>query len=115
MSRIDLPRALPDYFAFAETDATRNGRRFSITLPYLDPNGRVDRLQWWYHLSSAYEKAHGDAALERLRHQAIERFTLHIEGWLQNTRQILAGADAIPAMASEMRAVPAGIRVPSGG
>ncbi len=33
MAHIELPRALEDYFAFAETTPTRNGRRFVITLP----------------------------------------------------------------------------------
>lgn len=114
MSRIDLPRTLQDYFAFAETEATRNGRRFSITLPYLDPEGRMDRLQWWYHVSPAHEKALGHTSLQQLRNQAIERFTLHIECWLQNTRHILVGAGAIPALTSETRAVPADVLVASG-
>src|ERR1700704_4841699 len=96
MASIDLPRALQDYFAFAETTATRNGRRFSITLPYVKADGRLDRLQWWYHLSSAKEQALGDGALERLRSEAIERFYVHIERWLHNTSQVLYGEGAIP-------------------
>ena len=42
MTYIELPRALEDYFAFAEIDPTRNGRRFTISLPYFDGN-RLDR------------------------------------------------------------------------
>jgi hypothetical protein len=98
MASIDLPRALQDYFAFAETTPTRNGRRFSITFPYVKPDGRLDRLQWWYHLSSAKELALGDGALERLRGEAIERFHVHIERWLHNTAQVLYGEGAIPQL-----------------
>ncbi|HUI60354.1 MAG TPA: hypothetical protein VLX90_09025 [Steroidobacteraceae bacterium] len=96
MASIDLPRALQDYFAFAETTPTRNGRRFSITLPYREPDGRLNRLQWWYHLSAAKEKALGESALAALRAEAIDRFHVHIERWLQNTAQILHGDGAIP-------------------
>jgi hypothetical protein len=101
MASIDLPRPLQDYFAFAETTPTRHGRRFSITLPYLRPDGRLDRLQWWYHLSPAKEKALGDHAPDRLRTEAIERFTSHIARWLQNTRQDLFGDGAIPRVTAE--------------
>jgi hypothetical protein len=96
MASIDLPRALQDYFAFAETTATRNGRRFSITLPYVRPDGRLDKLQWWYHLSPAREKALGDGAPDALRTEAIARFKVHIERWLQNTAQVMYGDSAIP-------------------
>src|SRR4051794_17124606 len=101
MASIDLPRPLQDYFAFAETAPTRNGRRFSITLPYCRPDGRLDRLQWWYHLSAAKEMALGDEAPEILRAEAIERFTTHIERWLHNTRQDLYGNGAIPYVSAE--------------
>jgi hypothetical protein len=101
MASIDLPRAIQDYFAFAETTATRNGRRFSITLPYQRPDGRLDKLQWWYHLSPAKEKALGDRAPEALRAEAIARFKVHIERWLQNTEQIMYGDRAIPQVALE--------------
>jgi hypothetical protein len=97
MASIDLPRALQDYFAFAETTPTRNGRRFSITLPYVRPDGRLDRLQWWYHLSAAKEMALGDSGQESLRAEAIERFTVHIERWLHNTRQDLYGNRVVGA------------------
>ena len=95
MTYIELPRALEDYFAFAEIDPTRNGRRFSISLPYFDGD-RLDRLQWWYHLSRAQEEQLGDSGLATLRAQATERFHSHIERWLQNTGQRLYGADPIP-------------------
>jgi len=101
MASIDLPRPLQDYFAFAETAPTRNGRRFSITLPYRRPDGRLDRLQWWYHLSAAKEMALGDSALEMLRNEAIERFVTHIERWLHNTRQDLYGSGSIPYVSTE--------------
>ena len=101
MASIDLPRPLQDYFAFAETAPTRNGRRFSITLPYCRPDGRLDRLQWWYHLSAAKEMALGDSAPEVLRGEAIERFVTHIERWLHNTRQDLHGSGSIPYVSAE--------------
>ncbi len=101
MASVDLPRALQDYFAFAETTPTRNGRRFSITLPYRRPDGRLDRLQWWYHLSAAKEMALGDQAAVILRAEAIERFVTHIERWLHNTRQDLYGAGSIPYVSPE--------------
>ncbi len=101
MASIELPRDLQDYFAFAETAPTRNGRRFCITLPYVRPDGRLDRLQWWYHLPAAKEKALGDSAPDTLRAEAIVRFTVHIERWLQNTGQDLFGDGAIPHVAQE--------------
>jgi hypothetical protein len=101
MASIDLPRALQDYFAFAETTPTRNGRRFSITLPYLQADGRLDRLQWWYHLCAAKEMALGDNAAAMLRAEAIERFVTHIQRWLHNTRQDLYGNGSIPRVSPE--------------
>jgi hypothetical protein len=111
MASIDLPRPLQDYFAFAETAPTRNGRRFSITLSYVRADGRLDRLQWWYHLSPAKEMALGDSALDSLRAEAIERFSTHIERWLQNTGQDMFGDGAIPYVATEGNRVVAAYRV----
>jgi hypothetical protein len=84
MPQLELPRALEDYFAFAETEPTRNGRRFSITLPYLDGE-RMDRLQWWYHVSPAQEQMYEGTGLVFHRNLAIERFRRHIERWLEIT------------------------------
>jgi hypothetical protein len=95
MTHIELPRALEAYFAFAEIEPTRNGRRFTISLPYFD-GPRLDRLQWWYHLTRDQEQRGGEAILETLRAQAIERFRTHIERWLQNTGQRLYGSEPIP-------------------
>jgi hypothetical protein len=95
MTYIELPRALEDYFAFAEIDPTRHGRRFTINLPYFDGN-RLDHLRWWYHLSPEQEERHGEAILATLRAQAVERFRKHIERWLQNTGQKLYGDEPIP-------------------
>ncbi len=100
MPSIDLPRALRDYFAFAETTPTRNGRRFSITLPYLRADGRLDRLQWWYHVSAAREQL-CESVCETARTEAVARFQSHIEQWLRNTGQVLYGPGAIPALAIE--------------
>jgi hypothetical protein len=106
MASIDLPRDLQDYFAFAETEPTRNGRRFSITLPYVGADGRLDRLQWWYHLSPSKEQVMGESAMNMLREQAITRFRVHIDRWLQNTGQVLHGDGAIPQLDLE------GVRTP---
>jgi hypothetical protein len=99
MAHIELPRALEDYFAFAETTPTRNGRRFVITLPYFAGAGtaqKLDRLQWWFHLSPEQERQMGEAAIATLRAQATEKFRRHIERWLENTRQQLHGEEPIP-------------------
>jgi hypothetical protein len=99
MAHIELPRALEDYFAFAETTPTRNGRRFVITLPYFSgtaPAQKLDRLQWWYHVSPEQERQMGEAAISTLRAQALEKFRRHIERWLQNTRQHIYGEEPIP-------------------
>jgi hypothetical protein len=88
MTHIELPRALEDYFAFAETDPTRSGRRFCITLPYFH-GARLDRLQWWYHLTKEQEERLGDTVISGLREQATARFCKHIERWLENTGQRL--------------------------
>jgi hypothetical protein len=95
MTHIELPRALEDYFAYAEIDPTRAGRRFVISLPYFDGD-RLDRLRWWYHLTRDQEQRLGDAMLATLRAHATAAFRKHIERWLQNTGKRLHGADPIP-------------------
>jgi hypothetical protein len=99
MQLIDLPRALEDYFAYAETEATRKGRRFSITLPFYSGD-RLDRLQWWYHVSPAEELMYDGDGIAVFRARATERFRRHIERWLANTQQRLHGDDAIPRITS---------------
>jgi hypothetical protein len=105
MPLIELPRALEDYFAFAETEPTRNGRRFSITLPYLDGD-RLDRLQWWYHVSPAQEQMYEGGGLAHFRAHAIERFCKHVERWLALTRQRFHGNEPIPRLGSRQAAAP---------
>ena len=95
MSLIELPRALEDYFACAEIEPTRRGRRFSITLNFYHGE-RLDRLQWWYHVSPAQEQMFDGSGLAIFRARAIQRFCTHIERWLANTQQYLHGADPIP-------------------
>jgi hypothetical protein len=95
MLHIELPRALEQYFAYAETEATRRGRRFCITLTYYIDD-RLDRIQWWYHVSPAEEQMFDGDAINVFRARATERFRRHIEQWLVNTRQRLHGEDAIP-------------------
>jgi hypothetical protein len=95
MLPIELPRALEHYFAFAETEPTRRGRRFAITLPYYT-SGNLERIQWWYHVSPAQELQFDGEALNVYRARATERFRRHIEQWLINTRQRLHGDGAIP-------------------
>lgn len=95
MPHIELPRALEDYFAFAELTPTRNGRRFTISLPYFNGQ-RIDRLQWWYHVSSAQEQMQGEGCIAAQRALAVQRFIRHIERWLANTGQRLYGDEPIP-------------------
>ena len=97
MAHIDLPRTLEDYFAFAESTPTRHGRRFSITLPY-QCGDKLDRLQWWYHVSASQEQMYEGTGLVVLRERAIERFRKHIEQWLDQTRQRLHGTGPIPGL-----------------
>lgn len=98
MPLIELPRALEDYFAFAETDATRRGRRFSITFAYRQRE-RIERLQWWYHVTTAQELLFEGQGLTTFRERAISRFSRHIERWLEITQQqIHSGKDSIPCV-----------------
>ena len=99
MPLIELPRALEDYFAFAETEPTRRGRRFSITLPFFKDN-RLERLQWWYHVSPGQEQMFEGHGLAFLRADAIKRFTRHIERWLEINRQHLHGDEPIPQVSA---------------
>ena len=105
MPLIELPRALEDYFAFAETEPTRNGRRFSITLPYMDGD-RMDRLQWWYHVTPAQEQMYEGQGLALFRARAIERFCKHVERWLEITAQRFHGNEPIPRLGSQHSAAP---------
>lgn len=98
MPHIELPRALEDYFAHAETAQTRTGRRFTITLPYRDGE-RLDRLQWWWQVSATQEKLGGEEIVAKLRAEAVARFRRHIERWLENNRQRLHGDGPIPLIA----------------
>ena len=102
MTFIELPRALEDYFAFAETEPTRRGRRFSISLPYFSGE-RLNRLQWWYHVTPAQEQMYEGTGLVVFRAKAVDRFRCHIEQWLANTRQHLHGDDAIPKVSPQTR------------
>jgi hypothetical protein len=95
MLLIELPNALEHYFAFAETEPTRRGRRFAITLPYYSGD-RLERIQWWYHVSPAQELQFDGQALLIYRARAADRFRRHIEQWLVNTDQRLHGDEAIP-------------------
>lgn len=106
MTLIELPRALEDYFAFAETEPTRRGRRFSISLPYFQ-GSRLERLQWWYHVTPAQEQMFEGTGLIVFRARAIERFRRHIEQWLANTQQQLHGDDPIPRLGARPRPVAA--------
>jgi hypothetical protein len=110
MTLIELPRALEDYFAFAETEPTRRGRRFSISLPYFSgasTGARIHRLQWWYHVTPAQELMYDGTGLIVFRRKAIERFRRHIERWLESTGQHLHGEGPIPQVTVHMAAAPA--------
>jgi hypothetical protein len=103
MPLIELPRALEDYFAFAETEPTRNGRRFSITLPYMDGD-RMDRLQWWYHVTPVQEQLYEGNGIAFFRARAIERFCKHVARWLEITGQRFHGNEPIPRLGSQQPA-----------
>jgi hypothetical protein len=96
MPLIELPRAIERYFAYSETTPTRKGRRFSISLPYFAADGRLDRFQWWYHVSAAQEPLLTEAGMSALREKETERFRQHIERWLETNGQCMHGSDPIP-------------------
>jgi len=96
MTLIELPRAVEAYFAFAELPATERGRHFTITFTYME-SGRLDRLQWWWQISKAQERA-GDPMLQSLRQQATQRFRQHIERWLVNSSRRLCGGEPFPQL-----------------
>jgi hypothetical protein len=96
MTYIELPRAVEAYFAFAELPATGRGRNFTITFTYME-GGRLDRLQWWWQVSKAQERA-GEAQVQSLKQEAIQRFRLHIERWLTNASRCLRGGDPFPRL-----------------
>jgi hypothetical protein len=102
MTLIDLPRPVEAYFAFAELPATERGRHFTITFTYME-GGRLDRLQWWWQVSKAQERA-GEAMVRGLRLQAVQRFRQHVETWLINSNRRLTGGDPFPQL--EAVAVP---------
>jgi hypothetical protein len=95
MAHVELPRPLADYFAFAELERRGETRRFTITLPYL-AGDELGRLQWWWRVSVTEEALIGEAGMEARRAREIERFSRHVERWLANTHQSLAGDGPIP-------------------
>lgn len=95
MAHLELPRPLADYFAFAELERRGETRRFTITLHYLEGT-QLGRLQWWWRMSAAEENLIGESGIEARRLREIERFCRHVERWLANTRQRLAGSGPIP-------------------
>ena len=96
MTYIELPRAVEAYFAFAELPANGRGRQFTITFTYFE-GARLDRLQWWWQVSKAQERA-GEAMVQSLRQEAILRFRQHIERWLVNSRRCLKGGEPFPLL-----------------
>ena len=97
MQHVELPRVIEDYFAHAETAPARDGRRFSITLPYMNA-GRLDRIQWWWSIGTVQQQIVGEEGFATHRGRAVERFKLHIERWLVNTGQRLLGDGPIPVI-----------------
>lgn len=97
MAQIDLPRPIDSYFAFAELASIRQGRRFTITFPYFEDQ-RLDRLQWWWQVSGAQERIGGEAGIEALRREAIDRFRLHIERWLETSQKRLYDGTPFPRL-----------------
>jgi hypothetical protein len=101
MTQIELSRSIEAYFAFAEIEPNDRGRHFSITFTYLDA-GRIDRLQWWWHVNKGQERG-GETVLANLKQEAMQRFTQHIERWLTNSGRRLTGGEPFPIL--EARAV----------
>lgn len=97
MLHVELPRAIEDYFAHAEVAPTRDGRRFSMTLPYMNA-GKLDGIQWWWSIGNVQQQILGDDGLAAHRARAVERFKQHIGRWLANTGQRLAGDGPIPVI-----------------
>lgn len=97
MPAIDLPEPLEAYFAHAELDPGRTGRRFCITLTFFQ-NGRLEKLQWWWQLGTVKEQLIGAGAVAEMRQRATERFARHVEQWLANTGQCLTGDQPIPTL-----------------
>ena len=97
MAQIDLPRSIDNYFAFAELASNRQGRRFTITFPYFEDQ-RLDRLQWWWQVSGAQERIGGEAGVEALRREAVDRFRLHIERWLETSQKRLYDGTPFPRL-----------------
>jgi len=95
MKRIELPRPIEDYFAFAELAPSERGRRFTITFTYFEGE-RLDRLQWWWHVNAAQERSGGELLLAQARREAIDRFRVHIETWLINSDRLLRGGEPFP-------------------
>jgi CHAD domain-containing protein len=107
MTYIELPRAVEAYFAFAELPATERGRQFTITFTYFEGT-RLDRLQWWWQVSRAQERA-GEALVQGLRQEAILRFKQHIERWLVNSRRCLRGGEPFPLLETLVSEEPASV------
>jgi hypothetical protein len=58
---------------------------------------RLDRLQWWWQLSTAQERG-GETALKAQRQEAVDRFRQHIERWLINSQHRLTGGEPFPQL-----------------
>jgi hypothetical protein len=101
MAQIDLPRPIDSYFAFAELASNRQGRRFTITFPYFEDQ-RLDRLQWWWQVSGAQERIGGEAGIEALRREAVDRFRLHIERWLETSQKRLFDGQPFPRLGAQV-------------
>ncbi len=106
MKRIELPRPIEDYFAFAELPPGERGRRFTITFTYFEGE-RLDRLQWWWQLNAGQERSGGELALQQARREAVERFRAHIETWLINSDRRLAGGEPFPFLERLAQSEPA--------
>jgi hypothetical protein len=106
MSHIDLPRAVEEYFAFAELEPRRDSRRFAITMPYFD-DARLSRFEWWWQINTVKERIIGDDGVLALRREATERFRHHIEQWLANNQRRLFGDGPIPRVGPVSHAEPA--------
>jgi hypothetical protein len=111
MTQIELSRSIEAYFAFAEIEPNDRGRHFSITFTYLDA-GRIDRLQWWWHVNKGQERG-GETVMAGLKQEAMQRFTQHIDRWLSNSGRRLTGGEPFPILEARALEQPAATPAPA--
>jgi hypothetical protein len=65
---------------------------------------RFDRLQGWWQVSRVQERIR-DTGIEALRPEALDRFRLHIERWLDTSRKRVFDGEPFPRLAARVAGV----------